>query len=132
MPSAPPTASATNSPTKKRIDAINYALAHDDGLITANYHLADVVLTGVSRTSKTPTCLYLAMQYGIRAAEYPLTPDDFERGDLPKPLQDRTANGSTASRSIPSVWRAIRNERKPNNYASLENCREKSTRPTPS
>ncbi len=108
---------------QKRIDAINYALAHDDGLITANYHLADVILIGVSRAGKTPTCLYLAMQYGIRAANYPLTPDDFERGDLPKPLQPHRERlyGLTIS---PERLARIRNERKPDSrYASRENCR---------
>ena len=108
---------------QKRIDAINYALAHDDGLITANYHLADVILIGVSRAGKTPTCLYLAMQYGIRAANYPLTPDDFERGDLPKPLQPHRERlyGLTIN---PERLARIRNERKPDSrYASLENCR---------
>jgi regulator of PEP synthase PpsR (kinase-PPPase family) len=109
---------------QKRIDAINYALSHDDGLITANYHLADVILTGVSRTGKTPTCLYLAMQYGIRAANYPLTPDDFGRGDLPKPLQPHRERlyGLTIN---PERLARIRNERKPgSSYASLENCRK--------
>jgi len=109
---------------QKRIDAINYALAHDDGLITANYHLADVILIGVSRAGKTPTCLYLAMQYGVRAANYPLTPDDFERGDLPKPLQPHRERlyGLTIS---PERLARIRNERKPDSrYASLENCRQ--------
>ena len=109
---------------QKRIDAINYALAHDDGLITANYHLADVILIGVSRAGKTPTCLYLAMQYGVRAANYPLTPDDFERGDLPKPLQPHRERlyGLTIS---PERLARIRNERKPDSrYASLENCRK--------
>ena len=108
---------------QKRIDAINYALAHDDGLITANYHLADVILIGVSRAGKTPTCLYLAMQYGVRAANYPLTPDDFERGDLPKPLQPHRERlyGLTIS---PERLARIRDERKPDSrYASLENCR---------
>ncbi len=109
---------------QKRIDAINYALAHDDGLITANYHLADVILIGVSRAGKTPTCLYLAMQYGVRAANYPLTPDDFERGDLPKPLQPHRERlyGLTIN---PERLARIRNERKPDSrYASLENCRK--------
>lgn len=109
---------------QKRIDAINYALSHDDGLSTANYAIADVILTGVSRAGKTPTCLYLAMQYGIRAANYPLTPDDFERGDLPKPLRPHRDRlyGLTIN---PERLARIRNERKPGSrYASLENCRK--------
>ncbi len=108
---------------QKRIDAINYALSHDDGATTNNYHLADVILVGVSRVGKTPTCLYLAMQYGIRAANYPLTPDDFERGGLPKPLlpHHERLYGLTIS---PERLSKIRGERKPDSrYASLENCR---------
>ncbi|MBI3575074.1 MAG: kinase/pyrophosphorylase [Gammaproteobacteria bacterium] len=108
---------------QKRIDAINYALAHDDGATTTNYGIADVILVGVSRTGKTPTSLYLAMQYGIRVANYPLTPDDFGDARLPAPLapyRDKlyglTINSERLAR--------IRNERKPGSrYASLENCR---------
>ena len=62
---------------QNRMDALNYSLSHDDGMHTTSYDRAEVILVGVSRTGKTPTCLYLAMQYGIRAANYPLTPDDF-------------------------------------------------------
>jgi len=109
---------------QKRIDAINYALAHDDGTTVSHYDLADVILVGVSRTGKTPTSLYLAMQYGIHAANYPLTPDDFGDVQLPKPLvpyRDKlyglTINAERLAR--------IRNERKPgSSYASLENCRK--------
>lgn len=109
---------------QQRIDAINYALSHDDGVTTANYHLADVILTGVSRTGKTPTCLYLAMQYGIRAANYPLTPDDFTRPGLPEPIKPHRERlyGLTIN---PERLAKIRSERKPDSrYASLENCRE--------
>ena len=55
-----------------RIDATNFALANDDGSVVRDYERADVILIGVSRSGKTPTCLYLAMQYGIFAANYPL------------------------------------------------------------
>ena len=68
----------------KRIEAINFAMANDDGMRPDNFEHADVVLTGVSRSGKTPTCLYLAMHYGLRAANYPLTEEDFEKGDVPK------------------------------------------------
>ena len=63
-----------------RIEAINFALAHDDGQSAKNLAEADVILVGVSRSGKTPTSLYLAMQHGIKAANYPLIPEDFERG----------------------------------------------------
>lgn len=67
----------------KRIEATNFALANDDGGVSRNYEMADVILIGVSRSGKTPTCLYLALQYGVYAANYPLTEEDFESGKLP-------------------------------------------------
>ena len=63
-----------------RIEAINFALAHDDGQSAKSLAEADVILVGVSRSGKTPTSLYLAMQHGVKAANYPLIPEDFERG----------------------------------------------------
>ncbi|MFO0207600.1 MAG: kinase/pyrophosphorylase, partial [Betaproteobacteria bacterium] len=68
---------------KARIEAINFALAHDDGQSSKGLQQADVILVGVSRSGKTPTSLYLAMQYGLKAATYPLIPEDFERDVLP-------------------------------------------------
>jgi regulator of PEP synthase PpsR (kinase-PPPase family) len=70
-----------------RIDAINYALANDDGVSIKNFDQADIILLGVSRSGKTPTSLYLAMQYGIKAANYPITEDDFASPGLPKALK---------------------------------------------
>jgi regulator of PEP synthase PpsR (kinase-PPPase family) len=64
---------------RNRIEAINFSLAHDDGQSHKNLEQADVILVGVSQSGKTPTCLYLAMQYGVKSANYPLIPDDFER-----------------------------------------------------
>lgn len=69
-----------------RIDATNYALANDDGGGARDYRSANVVLIGVSRTGKTPTCLYLALQYGVFAANYPLAEEELESGELPKSL----------------------------------------------
>jgi len=71
----------------RRIEATNFALNYDDGGKTQGYERADVVLVGVSRSGKTPTCLYLAMTYGVFAANYPLAEDELESGDLPKVLQ---------------------------------------------
>lgn len=108
---------------QRRMDAVNYTLTHDDGVNVQAYDKADIILVGVSRTGKTPTCLYLAMQYGFRAANYPLTPDDFDSGTLPKPLaaHKRKLFGLTIA---PERLSRIRNERRPNSqYASLENCR---------
>jgi hypothetical protein len=106
-----------------RMDAVNYTLSHDDGISTDTYDRADVILVGVSRTGKTPTCIYLGMQYGIFAANYPLTPDDFADHALPKPLIPYRAKlyGLTIH---PERLTKIRNERRPGSrYASLENCR---------
>ena len=75
----------------KRIEATNFALANDDGGITRNYEMADVILVGVSRTGKTPTCLYLALQYGVYAANFPLTDEEFDSGALPDASTGRTA-----------------------------------------
>src|SRR5262249_40838659 len=69
-----------------RINATNFALANDDGS-GGDYAHADVVLVGVSRVGKTPTCVYMALQYGVFAANYPLTQEDLEAGQLPKPLR---------------------------------------------
>jgi hypothetical protein len=106
-----------------RIEAINFALAHDDGLGSQELGKADVVLVGVSRSGKTPTCLYLALQFGIKAANMPLTPDDFDRGTLPSPLAPHLARlyGLTIA---PERLAEIRNQRRPDSrYAKLENCR---------
>lgn len=66
-----------------RIEAVNYALNNDDGSNVTNYEQADVILVGVSRSGKTPSSLYLALQYGIKAANYPFTDDDMEELKLP-------------------------------------------------
>ena len=108
---------------KNRIEAINYSLAHDDGQSNQNLAEADVILIGISRVGKTPTSLYLAMQYGLKAANYPLIPEDFERGQLPKdllPFQKKLFGLMIDAERLSE----IRNERRPgSNYAKLENCR---------
>jgi hypothetical protein len=71
---------------ESRMDAVNFSLALDDGLQPQRLDQADLILVGVSRVGKTPTALYLALQYGLRVANYPLTPDDLERGKLPEVL----------------------------------------------
>lgn len=115
---------ADNEQYKNRIEAINYTLAHDDGQTHKDLQAADVILVGVSRSGKTPTSLYLAMQYGIKAANYPLIPEDFERGELPAalpPFKEKIFGLSIS----PERLSEIRNERRPGSkYASLENCRQ--------
>ncbi|HEU4775373.1 MAG TPA: pyruvate, water dikinase regulatory protein [Telluria sp.] len=108
---------------KNRIEAINFSLAHDDGQSHKNLSSADVILVGVSRSGKTPTSLYLAMQYGIKAANYPLIPDDFERGKLPSSLPPFRAKIFGLS-ITPERLSEIRHERRAGSkYASIENCR---------
>ena len=106
-----------------RIEAINFSLAHDDGQSARNLESADVILVGVSRSGKTPTSLYLAMQHGVKAANCPLIPEDFDRRSLPTALIPHKAKcfGLTIA---PERLAEIRNERRPNSrYSSLENCR---------
>ena len=108
---------------KNRIEAINFSLAHDDGQSNQNLADADVILVGVSRSGKTPTSLYLAMQYGLKSANYPLIPDDFERNQMPPDLMPfrKKLFGLTID---PMRLSEIRNERRPgSNYAKIENCR---------
>ncbi len=115
---------AQSSRYNDRMDAINFALMHDDGQSARNLALADVILVGVSRSGKTPTSLYLAMQHGVRAANYPLIPEDFDRMALPsslRPHRDKLFGLTIA----PERLTEIRNERKPGSkYASLPNCIE--------
>jgi len=105
-----------------RMDAVNFTLNHDDGGITRDLNLADIILIGVSRCGKTPTSLYLAMQYSIFAANYPLVPEDFASESLPqalKPLHSKL-HGLTIR---PERLHQIRTERSPNSrYAALDNC----------
>lgn len=115
---------AESSGYQARIEAINYTLAHDDGVSTHNgLDSADVILVGVSRSGKTPTSLYLAIQFGIKAANYPLIPEDFERNRLPGALSAHRDKlfGLTID---PERLARVREERRPNStYASLPNCR---------
>ena len=108
---------------KQRIEAINYTLSHDDGVTNQGLEQADVILVGVSRCGKTPTSLYLAMQFGVKAANFPLIPEDFERMKMPDSLVKHREKlfGLTIQ---PERLNQIRSERRPNSkYASLENCR---------
>lgn len=106
-----------------RIDAVNFALQHDDGASVQHYDRADVILVGVSRSGKTPTCVYLALQFGVRAANYPLTAEDRDEPVLPKALRPHRERlyGLTIH---PERLHQIRSERRPGSrYASLAQCR---------
>lgn len=107
----------------KRIEATNFALANDDGGITRNYEKADVILVGVSRSGKTPTCLYLALQYGVYAANFPLADEEFESGNLPDVLlqQKKKLFGLTIA---PTRLQQIRKERRAlGRYSSAQQVR---------
>ncbi|NII10376.1 kinase/pyrophosphorylase [Oleiagrimonas sp. C23AA] len=105
-----------------RINATNYTLAHDDG-VSLNYADADVILLGVSRSGKTPTCLYMALQYGLRAANYPLTEEDLNKFELPShlvPYRERLFGLTIDAERLAQ----IRSERRPHSrYAQLEQAR---------
>jgi hypothetical protein len=108
---------------KSRIEAINFSLAHDDGQSVKNLSDANVILIGVSRSGKTPTSLYLAMQHGLKVANCPLIPEDFERNTLPSTIVPfkKKLFGLTID---PDRLSQIRHERRPGSkYASIENCR---------
>lgn len=106
-----------------RIDAVNYALANDDGSNLKDYAKADIILVGVSRSGKTPTSLYLALQYGIKAANYPFVEEDMDHLSLPKVLAQHKSKlfGLTIT---PERLSQIREQRRPNSrYSSLRQCK---------
>ena len=108
---------------QRRIEAVNFSMAHDDGASHRDLNEADVILVGVSRSGKTPTSLYLALQFGVKAANYPLIPEDFERDRLPEALQAyrKKLYGLTIA---PERLQEIRRERRPGSqYADPANCR---------
>jgi regulator of PEP synthase PpsR (kinase-PPPase family) len=108
----------------QRIEAVNFTMAHDDGQTSKELHKADVILIGVSRSGKTPTCLYMALQFGIRAANYPLVSEGLARIRLPnhlRPLRSKIY-GLTIN---PERLRQIRFERRPHSkYASATACQQ--------
>ena len=111
-----------------RINAVNFALAADDGLSLEKYERADLILVGVSRSGKTPTSLYMAMQYGLNVANYPLTPENFEQHGMPNSrLPSSLLPHKAKLRGLtlaPERLAQIRSERRPNSpYSSLETCR---------
>lgn len=105
-----------------RIDAVEFSLATDDGSNVRRYGQADVIMVGVSRVGKSPTCLYLAMQYGVRAANFPLADDDFEHVSLPEAISGHRSAlfGLTID---PRRLHELRQRRRPGTgYATFERC----------
>jgi regulator of PEP synthase PpsR (kinase-PPPase family) len=108
---------------ESRINAIDFSLIHDDGMTTKLYDQTDIIIVGVSRSGKTPTCLYLALQFGLKAANYPLTEEDMDSEHLPGTIKNykKRLFGLT---SDPIRLAHIREERRPSSrYASIEQCR---------
>jgi len=106
-----------------RIDATNFTLLHDDGM-SSSYDNADIILLGVSRSGKTPTCLYLALHYGVKAANYPLTPEDLERLKIPDNIlkHKHKVYGLTID---PFRLSQIRNERRSGTqYSNARQCQK--------
>jgi regulator of PEP synthase PpsR (kinase-PPPase family) len=107
----------------QRIEAVNYTLSHDDGTSNRNLEDADIILVGVSRSGKTPTCLYMALQFGVKAANYPLIPEDLEKMKLP-PVLAQFRHKLYGLSITPERLQQIRAERRPHSkYAALANCK---------
>ncbi|REL26839.1 kinase/pyrophosphorylase [Thalassotalea euphylliae] len=106
-----------------RIDAVNYALANDDGSNVTNYGEADIILVGVSRSGKTPTSLYLALQYGIKAANYPFTDDDMDELRLPDFLKSHKKKIFGLTIDAERLMDIRDNRRANSKYSSARQCR---------
>lgn len=113
-----------NSAYFKRIAAINYTLNNDDGITAKNFTEADIILIGVSRSGKTPTCLYLALQYGISAANYPLTEEDMGAVQLPTILQPYREKLFGLSLSAGQLYNIRQGRRRNSQYAALAQCQK--------
>ncbi len=108
---------------ESRLDAIDYAMQHDDGSKTHHYNEADIILVGVSRSGKTPSCLYLALQFGIKAANYPITEEEMQTDRLPPalaPFRERLYGLTTDLNRLIKIRQARRPDSR---YASAEQCR---------
>lgn len=106
----------------KRLDAIDYSLSHDDGVRHDQYDEADVILVGVSRCGKTPTSLYLAMNFSLKVSNYPLTEDDFDKNTLPDFLLKHKHKLVALTIKVAPLSK-IRRARRPNSaYSSLMVC----------
>lgn len=106
-----------------RMKAVEFAMEHDDGASLRNLSSADLVLVAPSRCGKTPTSIYLALQHGLKVANYPLVDEDFETGGLPRPVRGLTER-CFGLLSTPARLSQIRNERRPGStYATLAQCR---------
>jgi regulator of PEP synthase PpsR (kinase-PPPase family) len=107
-----------------RMDAVQFALNMDDGIRPERYEHADLVLTGVSRVGKTPTAMYLAIQFGLRVANDPLIPEDLTSEQLPERLL-RVRERVVGLTIEPPRLQAVRQARRPDSrYAALDTCQQ--------
>jgi len=108
---------------QNRMAAVEYSLEHDDGQSLRALSQADIVLVAPSRCGKTPTSMYLALQYGVKAANFPLVDEEFVDHTLPPSLA-AVASKAFGLIATPQRLSAVRSERRPNSkYASIEQCR---------
>ncbi len=108
---------------ESRIEAIDFSMLHDDGMTTKLYSQADIIVIGVSRSGKTPACLYLALQFGLKAANYPITEEDMDSEELPETIK-QYKNKLFGLTTNPKRLAHIREERRANSrYASIDQCR---------
>ncbi|MDF1614812.1 pyruvate, water dikinase regulatory protein [Desulfurivibrio dismutans] len=108
----------------KRVEAIHFSLEHDDGIRSNEVDEAEAILLGVSRTGKTPVCVYLATQTGLKAANFPLTTEYLREYKLPEPLR-RNARRAVGLTTTPELLHNVREKRYPNSsYAKLTTCRK--------
>ena len=106
----------------ERMRAVEYAIEHDDGQSSRALDIADVIIIAPSRCGKTPTTMYLALQYGLLVANYPLTDDDFPTDGLPRAVA-KYARRCFGLTTTPLRLSQVRHERRPRSrYASLEQC----------
>ena len=109
---------------KALIDAIDFTMKNDDGIATTHYDKADVILLGVSRTAKTPTCLCLALNFSIKAANYPLTDDDLDPHELPEFLKLHTEKIIGLTTKADQLSKIRQQRRSKSDYASLKKCQK--------
>jgi len=108
----------------KRVEAIHFCLAHDDGTKVSEYDEADIILLGVSRAGKTPVAVYLATQVGLKSANFPLTAEYLNSYRVPEMIR-QNLNRVVALTTSPEQLRSAREKRYPGSrYARLSTCKE--------
>lgn len=107
---------------EKRLDAIDYCMAHDDGVRPDQYDQADIIIAGVSRSGKTPVSLYMALNFSLKIANYPITDDELNKDQLPECLlahKERLVGLTIKPKQLSNIRM---NRRSSEKYASLAVC----------